>query len=104
MAAVFHQGENIFVTSVVAEPVFGQMNLDDYDVKVEISDRLGRDKRTFEEANEMVQLDPESNLLYLFLSGNITATMEGIYFTRIELWYNGQKLKTNELNNFEIIR
>ena len=104
MAAVFHQGENIFVGSAVAESLFGRMNLDDYDVKVKVFDRLGHEVLTAEDTHDKVLIDPDTSLLYLFLSGDMTAKMEGIYFTRIELWCNGQKLRTNELNNFEIIR
>lgn len=104
MAAVYHKGENIVLCSGVARPIYGEIDLDEYDVKVYITDFYGKRVLSLPEDDpEMLEVEADTDSIYLFIPGQITDGWRGIYFCSVELWYNGQKLVSNELGNIEII-
>lgn len=102
MSAVFHQGEGIMLSFRIIEPIYGEVPLQYYDIKAYIYDRYGKKVLTTEE--DGVDVITDGDMGYIFIPKDKTKTMEGIYFGKAELTYNGQLLYTNELNNFEIIR
>jgi hypothetical protein len=102
--AVYHKGENIYTTSLLASPAIADIDLPLYEAVITITDRFGRVFQKIEEANDMVQVDKDNGILYIFIPSELTETMEGIYYIEAELWYNGQKLMTNELQRIEVIR
>lgn len=102
MSAVFHQGEGVMLSFRIIEPIYGEVPLQYYDIKVYIYDRYGNKRLTTEE--DGVDVITDGDMVYIFIPKDKTKAMEGIYFGKAELTYNGQILYTNELNNFEIIR
>lgn len=86
----------------IIEPIYGEVPLQYYDIKVCIYDRYGKEVLTTDD--EAVDVITDGDMVYIFIPEDKTKDMEGIYFAKAELTYNEQILYSNELNNFEIIR
>lgn len=102
MSAVFQQGEGVMLSFPIIEPIYGEVPLQYYDIKAYIYDRYG--KKVLSTEDDGVDVITDVDMVYIFIPEDKTKTMEGIYFGKAELTYNGQVLYSNELNNFEIIR
>lgn len=86
----------------IIEPIYGKVPLQYYDIKAYIYDRYGKLYLTTDD--KAVDVITDGDMVYIFIPKDKTKDMEGIYFGKAELTYNGQVLYSNELNNFEIIR
>lgn len=102
MSAVFHQGEGVMLSFRIIEPIYGEVPLQYYDIKVYIYDRYG--KKVLLTEDDGIDVITDGDMVYIFIPEDKTKDMEGIYFAKAELTYNEQVLYSNELNNFEIIR
>ena len=86
----------------IIEPIYGEVPLKYYDIEAYIYDRYGKLHLTTDD--NLIDVITDGDMVYIFIPKDKTKDMEGIYFGKVELTYNGQLLYTNELNNFEIIR
>lgn len=103
--AVFHRGENVFVVGHVDRPLYNTIDLREFQVYAFVTDFYGERVLTLPDDDpDILQINEENNDIILFIGGEYTAKMSGIYFVSYELWFNGQKLVANELENFEIIK
>lgn len=95
---IAHKGENIIVASRIV-PLNGQFRLNDYTVMCVVSTVAGK-----EVMSERVSvINVEDNTVAYIIPGTKTKSMEGLYFISYELWANGEKVSTNEVEQLTII-
>ena len=79
-------------------PVNGVLNLDDYEVQCVVTDMAH---------NEVMRasadvVNAEDNAVAHIIPKTITENMEGLYFVSFELWANGSKVLSNEVEQLTI--
>lgn len=94
---VAQKGENVIVGSHFV-PVAGVLNLEDYEVYCVVTD-MSR--------NEVVRakvdvVNAEDSAVAHIIPSSITEGMEGLYFVSFELWANGSKVLSNEVEQLTI--
>ena len=99
ISMIAHKGENIIVGSVIA-PIRGEFNISDYVVKCVVTDM--QDREVFS-ASENLIVNVEDNIVGCVIPRSATATMSGLYFISFELWHNGEKVLSNEVEQMTII-
>lgn len=95
---IAHKGENVIIASRIV-PIKGVFNLGDYEVWCVVSTITGK-----ESMRERVSvINVEDNTVAYIIPGTKTKSMEGLYFISFELWANGEKVSTNEVEQLTII-
>lgn len=95
---IAHKGENVIIGSRIV-PIKGVFNLGDYEVWCVVSTITGK-----EEIRERVQvINAEDNTVAYIIPASKTRNMDGLYFISFELWANGEKVSTNEVEQLTII-
>ena len=94
---IAHKGENVIIGSRFSA-LRGEFSLDDYEVYCVVSNISGRETR------EKVQVvNAEDNAVAHVIKGTKTQDMEGLYFISFELWANGERVLSNEVEQLTII-
>lgn len=103
----YHKGDEIAIYGALAwdDPEGVTYTIEDLTVKVVLKDNYGNIFRTFstENSRDGVVVDGGDNSVALLLTADITNAMEGRYFAIIELWTQGYKIYTNEVETVYII-
>jgi hypothetical protein len=97
---IVHQGENVIIGTFF-EAINGSFNLADYDIKVKVSNLRGA--VALEKTTEIIHNDAD-NTVACTITGSETKTMKGLYFVFFELWANGEKVLSNEVEQIEVIK
>lgn len=95
---IANKGENVIIGSRFA-PLRGAFSLADYKVVCVVTNIAGK-----EVIRERVQIvNVEDNAVAHVIPSSKTPTMEGLYFISFELWANGEKVLSNEVEQLTII-
>lgn len=97
ISMIAHKGENVIIGSRFS-PLRGEFSLDDYEVYCVVSNISGRETR---EKAQVVNAD--DNAVAHVIKGTKTRDMEGLYFISFELWANGERVLSNEVEQLTII-
>lgn len=97
---IAHKGENIIIGSVF-KPINGQFSLADYTVRCVVSDMKGRAMVTIDDA--YIVRNNADNAVACTIKGSKTASLSGLYFVSFELYSNGEKVLSNEVEQLTII-
>lgn len=95
---IAHKGENVILGSRFA-PLRGVFSLADYEVVFVVTTIAG--KEVIREQAKIVNV--EDNAVAHVIPSTKTRTMEGLYFISFELWANGEKVLSNEVEQLTII-
>jgi hypothetical protein len=96
---IAHRGENVFVCSVF-QPTSGSFNLADYDVVCIVSNIKG--KEVIKKRSDIIR-NNEDNAVGCTLTATDTKALNGLYFVSFELWANGQKVLSNEVEQITFL-
>ena len=100
----YHKGDEIAIYGALAwdDPEGENYAIEGFTVKVVLKDNYGNVFRAFS-TDDSVVVDGRDNSVALLLTADITNAMEGRYFAIIELWTQGYKIYTNEVETVYII-
>ena len=96
---IAHKGSNVIIGSLF-QPINGTFNLADYEVKLTLSDIQGSIVLT--KTTDIIRNDAD-NAVACTIKGTETRTLKGLYFVTFELWANGEKVLSNEVEQLTII-
>ena len=95
---IAHKGENVIIGSRFA-PLRGAFSLSDYVLWCVATTISGK-----EVIRERVQvINTEDNTAAHIIPASMTRNMDGLYFISFELWANGEKVLSNEVEQLTII-
>ena len=97
---IAHKGENIIIGSVF-KAINGSFSLADYTVRCVVTDIRGKEKLVIEDSG--VVRNNATNTVACTIEGTKTKNMSGLYFVSFELWSNGEKVLSNEVEQVTII-
>lgn len=98
---IVHQGENVIIGTFF-EATSGSFNLADYEVKMVVTNLRGEEKLTKENTN--IIRNDNDNTVACTITGTETKTLnKGLYFVSFELWANGQKVLSNDVEQLEVV-
>lgn len=96
---IAHKGENIIIASRIVPIKGATFNLNEHEVWCVVSTIRGG-----EILREQISVvNAEDNTVAYIINGTKTHAMEGLYFISFELWANGEKVSTNEVEQLTII-
>lgn len=95
---IANKGENVIIGSRFAA-LRGAFSLRDYEVWCVVTTISG--KETIREQVQVVNAD--DNTVAHIIPASKTRTMDGLYFISFELWANGEKVLSNEVEQLTII-
>lgn len=96
---IVHQGENVIIGTFF-EAITGSFNLADYDIKVVVTNLRGAKK--IEKSDNIVRNDSDNTIACTITSAE-TKTLKGLYFVSFELWANGERVLSNNVEQLEVI-
>lgn len=85
----------------IIKPVSGVFNLAGYTIKCVVTNLRGGEVLTIEDSD--ITRNNEANAVACVISGTNTAKMKGLYFVSFELWANGEKVLSNEVEQITIV-
>lgn len=97
---IAHQGSNVIIGSLF-QPTSGTFNLADYEVKLTLSDIQGN--TILAKTTDIIRNDAD-NVVACTIKGSETKALNGLYFVTFELWANGEKVLSNEVEQLTIIK
>ncbi len=97
---IAHKGENIIVGSVI-KPTSGVFNLADYAIKCVVTNIRGKEVLVKDDAD--VVRNNEDNAVACVFTQAETKGLKGLYFVSFELWANGEKVLSNEVEQITIV-
>lgn len=97
---IAHKGENIIIGSVF-KAINGSFSLADYTVRCVVTTIRGKEVSVIE--NSGIVRNDATNTVACTIEGSKTARMSGLYFVSFELWSDGQKVLSNEVEQVTII-
>lgn len=97
---IAHKGENVIIGSVF-KPINGSFSLSDYIVRCVVTDIRGREVVAI--GDEDIVRNDTDNTVACTIVGSATKALSGLYFVSFELWANGQKVLSNEVEQLTII-
>lgn len=97
---IAHKGENIIIGSVF-KAINGSFNLADYTIRCMVTNIRGKEVTVIEDSG--IVRNDATNTVACTIEGTKTARMSGLYFVSFELWSDGQKVLSNEVEQVTII-
>ena len=97
---IAHKGENIIVASVI-KPTSGEFNLADYTIDCVVTNIRG--KVILKKVNSDIVRNNADNAVACIFTKADTINMKGLYFVSFELWANGEKVLSNEVEQLTIV-
>ena len=98
---IAHKGENIIIGSVF-KAINGSFSLADYTViRCVVTNISGKEVSVIEDSG--IVRNDATNTVACTIEGTKTARMSGLYFVSFELWSDGQKVLSNEVEQVTII-
>ncbi len=77
-----------------------EINILDYVPKIRVKDIRGREILVFE--GESLVVDKQDNSICSIITSDITAQMRGLYFVKVELWFEDDMIYSNEVEKIYI--
>lgn len=97
---IAHKGENIIIGSVF-KAINDSFSLADYTIRCVVTPIRGKEVLVIE--NSGIVRNNATNTVACTIVGAKTAGMNGLYFVSFELWSDGQKVLSNEVEQVTII-
>lgn len=97
---IVRKGESVALGSVF-KPISGTFDLADYEVKCNLTDLKGKVHLTID--NDNIIRNNDDNTVACTISSAQTSKMKGLYFISFQLWANGEKVLSNEIERITVI-
>lgn len=97
---IVRKGESVALGSVF-KPISGTFNLADYEIKCILTSLKGKVFLTID--NDNILRNNDDNTVACTISGAETSKMKGLYFISFQLWANGERVLSNEIEKMTVI-
>lgn len=98
---ILHQGENAIIGALFAPTTVEGFTLADYAVKCRVTNMRGKTILCIE--GEDIITNNDDGSVACVISAHHTSYMRGLYFVSFELWANGEKVLSNEVEQITVI-